>query len=71
MEDSLEKTMMYLFFMENDDADIYKLNRSAVKYFYSLPSHIRNNMDVSYFWGIVLREWHGRQKINNRLETIS
>lgn len=74
MEDTLEKTMMYLFFMKNEDTDIYGLNKSAIIYFYSLPSAIREKMDVSYFWGLVVKEWHSKQKKvnkNKQLETIS
>jgi hypothetical protein len=69
MRDSLEKTMTYLFLMDNKDSDIYKLNRSVVKYFYSLPLQIRKNMDISYFWEVVLNEWSVRQKSKNRNST--
>jgi len=68
MRDSLEKTMMYLFFMNNRDTDIYKLNRSAIKYYYSLPIHMTKNMDISYFWELVIKEWEAKQKLkkNNK-----
>jgi hypothetical protein len=69
MRDSLEKTMTYLFLMDNKDTDIYKLNRSVVKYFYSLPLQIRKKMDISYFWEVALNEWNNRQKSKNRNST--
>ena len=63
MENSLERTMANLFLVDNNDTNIYKLNRSAINYFYSLPSHTKNQMDISYFWGLVVKKWAARQEL--------
>lgn len=62
MTDSLERTMMYLFLRDNQDTTVRSLNKSAMIYFYSQPAHLRDKMDISYFWGEVFKEWSDRQK---------
>lgn len=65
MDDSVERLMANIFLMDNNDEDIYKLNRSAMKYFYSLSPSRQNSMDVSYFWDKVLKEWNYKQSLRD------
>jgi len=69
MMNRLEKVMVNLFLFKNKDVnDIHILNERFIEFYYKMNPKYMGKLNISYFWGKVIREWNIRQ--NDTAKTL-
>lgn len=62
LSNKTDKHAARTFLLDNTDADIYSLNKSFLMFYYSMSPKLQDEIEISYLWGIVIKEWCKRKE---------